>query len=227
MMTNYNLVDIWRERNPLSRSFTWSSNITHNIYCRLDFFLISHHLCHSVSNTSQSPGLQSDHAMIFLSYKLSNEKRGPGYWKLNNSLLNDQVYIEVISNIILEMCEDPNYENPSSLWESLKFKIRGASIKYSKSKARERCLRESALIDNIARLEHELFVHETEEIREALREAQNELLLYYDQKLQGTIIRSRARWVEQGERNTRYFLNLEKRNKSNNTIYKVKRLMGL
>lgn len=64
MMTNYNLVDIWRERNPLSRSFTWSSNITHNIYCRLDFFLISHHLCHSVSNTSQSPGLQSDHAMI-------------------------------------------------------------------------------------------------------------------------------------------------------------------
>ncbi|KAJ8031221.1 hypothetical protein HOLleu_27880 [Holothuria leucospilota] len=76
LMTTYNLVDIWRDRNPMSKSYTWSSNITPGIHCRLDFFLISRHLSQAVTSMSQSPGIQSDHVMIFLSLKFSNEKRG-------------------------------------------------------------------------------------------------------------------------------------------------------
>ena len=36
-------------------------------------------------------------------------------------------------------------------------------------------------------------------------------------KIQGTIIRSKSRWYNEGEKNTKYFLNLEKRhfNKKN------------
>lgn len=40
----------------------------------------------------------------------------------------------------------------------------------------------------------------------------------YDYKVRGIIIRSRARWSEKGEKNTKYVLNLEKRNKSFNSI---------
>ena len=36
------------------------------------------------------------------------------------------------------------------------------------------------------------------------------------------MIRSKARWCEQGERSTRYFFNLKKRNRSNNYITKLK-----
>ena len=32
---------------------------------------------------------------------------------------------------------------------------------------------------------------------------------------------SRARWVEDGEKNSKYFFNLEKRNKANNKISKL------
>ena len=35
---------------------------------------------------------------------------------------------------------------------------------------------------------------------------------FYEEKLQGIIIRTRARWCEHGEKSTKYFLNLEKRN---------------
>lgn len=35
----HDLVDIWRERNPTTKLFSWSSNITPGIHCRLDFFL--------------------------------------------------------------------------------------------------------------------------------------------------------------------------------------------
>ena len=38
------------------------------------------------------------------------------------------------------------------------------------------------------------------------------LEMFYDEKVKGIIIRARARWHEYGEKSTKYFLNLEKRN---------------
>ena len=37
-------------------------------------------------------------------------------------------------------------------------------------------------------------------------------------KTKGAILRSKVRWYEDGERNTRYFYNLEKRNYEKKTI---------
>ena len=45
-----------------------------------------------------------------------------------------------------------------------------------------------------------------------LEECKQELESYYQIKTEGHIIRSRANWVEKGERNTNYFINLEIRN---------------
>ena len=36
--------------------------------------------------------------------------------------------------------------------------------------------------------------------------------LFYEVITNGIIVRARARWYEHGERSTKYFLNLEKRN---------------
>ena len=46
-----------------------------------------------------------------------------------------------------------------------------------------------------------------------LESAKTEYEKEYDYIVRGSIIRSRATWFEQGERNSKYFLNLEKRNK--------------
>ena len=43
----------------------------------------------------------------------------------------------------------------------------------------------------------------------------------YDYIKQGAIIRSRATWYEFGERNNKYFLNLENSNKKKSTVRKV------
>ena len=40
----------------------------------------------------------------------------------------------------------------------------------------------------------------------------SELEALYDQKVEGIIVRSRARWHEHDEKNSKYFLNVEKRN---------------
>ena len=49
----------------------------------------------------------------------------------------------------------------------------------------------------------------------------NELEALCDEKVEGIIIRSRARWHEHGEKNSKYFLNLEKRNNIKKHIRKL------
>jgi len=45
-----------------------------------------------------------------------------------------------------------------------------------------------------------------------LDSAKENLELFYEEKVQGIVIRARARWHEHGERSSKYFVNLEKRN---------------
>ena len=57
--------------------------------------------------------------------KLSDAKRGPGYWKLNTSFLENNAYKEGVKYII------DNLENDGSAinkWEVLKTKIKDFSI---------------------------------------------------------------------------------------------------
>ena len=56
----------------------------------------------------------------------------------------------------------------------------------------------------------------------ALNSAKEKLELLYEEKLQGIIIRARARWWEHGEKSTKYFLNLEKRNHVKKHVRKLK-----
>jgi len=49
----------------------------------------------------------------------------------------------------------------------------------------------------------------------------SKLELMYDKKVEGLIIWARARWHEHGEKNSKYFLNLEKRNHIKKHIRKL------
>ena len=50
---------------------------------------------------------------------------------------------------------------------------------------------------------------------------------YYKEKSQGYQIRSRAKWVEQGEQSTKYFLGLEKARQNFNCISSLKDCNGI
>lgn len=94
IMTEYDLCDIWRIRNPYTKRFTWrgkaqgkrsSSEI---LYRRLDYFLISDCLQSYVEKCDIVPAPSTDHSAITLKFKsFETENRGPSFWKFNNSLL--------------------------------------------------------------------------------------------------------------------------------------------
>ena len=61
------LVDIWHIKNPVTRSFTWSQN-SPNIFCRLDYWLISNNLQDLVISTSIIPAIKTDHSAVFVEF---------------------------------------------------------------------------------------------------------------------------------------------------------------
>ncbi|KAJ8030142.1 LINE-1 reverse transcriptase-like [Holothuria leucospilota] len=112
------------------------------------------------------------------------------------------------------------------MWEYIKYKIRAYSIQYSKRKAAARRKQEKEVLREISFLESSYYLNGSQESFDRLNDARARLETLYNYKLKGIIIRSRARWVEQGEKSTKYFLNLENRHKCINVIRKFKSETG-
>ena len=106
-------------------------------------------------------------------------------------------------------------------WELMKFEIRKFAMKYSKKVAREkkRVLNENEnLIKNFetkARDEHLI----SDDI---YKKAKQDTELYYLEKTQGCIFRSKCQTYEEGEKSTKFFLGLEKKIAINGTIDMLK-----
>ena len=96
LMKELNLPDIYRELHPKSKSFTYVSKSL-NLKSRIDYFLISRSLSCDVKQVEIRISIAPDHNAIFLSIDVKNDfSRGPGLWKFNNTLLEDNNYKELI-----------------------------------------------------------------------------------------------------------------------------------
>ena len=102
----FDLVDIWRARNPETFMHTWYSK-SPLIQCRLDFWLVSGFLGPQVTTCKIVPSIKTDHSLISIELTGSNfKRRGPGFWKFNSSLLKEEVYVAKIKELIKNEEED-------------------------------------------------------------------------------------------------------------------------
>ena len=205
----YNLTDIWRDRNPHGEGFTWR-NKSAKIQCRLDFFLISKILFNEVFTCEILNAPETDHSVItlYLKSEEARQPRGPGFWKFNNSLLEEHEYSNRLrENITLFKNKYADVEDLSLKWDLLKKEIRGFTIKYSKIKAKKRKTEEVILQHKANKLLQKSAKNPSDkQLLNELYATKSRLETIMRQKTKGVIIRSKARWREQGERNTRYFL---------------------
>ena len=95
LQNELDLVDIWRVKHPLTKSYTWSQK-SPTILCRLDFWLISNNLCDFVDSTDIIPAIRTDHAAISIVFGKIGKAKGPGMWKMNASLLDDEEYLNYL-----------------------------------------------------------------------------------------------------------------------------------
>ena len=169
----------------------------------------------------------SDHSAIMLNIQSFDQRKksGPGFWKFNESLLEDKEYVKKMCENIPAFIE--KYKDVSDLglkWDVIKMEIRSFTVQYSKRKAKLEKDKENQLLTKLNDLKEKLcssrndlnLLNEYHTLRAKL---EKKLL---NKKIKCTILRSKARWYENGEKNSSYFLNLEKRNFLRKKISKLK-----
>lgn len=231
----FDLLDPYREHHPESKRYTWRRKNPLK-QARLDYFLINENLFTTTEKVTIEPSYRSDHSMIILELKFSQFKKGKGLWKHNNSLLQDLEYLRTINDKITEIKKQyaipvydfdninkiPNNEiqftiNDQLFLDTLLMEIRGKSLSYASYKKKTKGIHEANLINNIRNLENDL----TSSNLEQLEQLKDELLSLRKYKMQGHFIRSRANIIENDEKPTNYFCNLETHNYTSKIIHKI------
>jgi hypothetical protein len=99
--------------------------------------------------------------------------------------------------------------------------MRSTTISYSKNKARETRETINKTIIQIDKLEKEINTNPTDEKIKEYNEGKKYIEQYNNEKTQAAQIRSKVNWTEFGEKNSKFFLNLEKRNYKMKCITKL------
>ena len=146
-----------------------------------------------------------------------------GYFKVNNSLVIQPEYQDKMRNAIKETVDINKNANPDTLWEIIKGGIRNETIKYASFKKKEQNKKEIQLNEEINKIKNNLMKgndNEEDDLKR-LKEKDQELQNLYELEIKGYIIRSKADYIEGGEKNTKYFADLEKKRSDGKTLHKL------
>ena len=136
--TRMNMSDTWHDLHEQLFGFTWCDGndipksridyvfLTENFIYNLDKIIIRR-----IAGTHSNGCRLSDHRALKFSFKLCENKRGSGYWKLNTSFLENADYINGIKDVINSIRNgDKSY---IERWELLKYEIKQFSIRFSRN----------------------------------------------------------------------------------------------
>jgi exonuclease III len=240
------LVDVWRSFHETDRQYTWHHKNPIKM-SRLDFILVSEDIMSIISNSNILTKYKSDHSPVEIEIMISKHTRGRGYWKFNNSLLNEVEFVKMVKKKIVEIKTQyaaspynadnvincPNSEiqftvNDQLFWETILVMLRGDIMHFASKKKRNEKAEEFNLNKQILEIEEEIKQDPTQYIInvEKLDILNKDLEKLRKLKIDGMIIRSRVKWTELGEKSTNYFCNLENKNYINKNMQELKKENG-
>ena len=114
MMESYGYNDTYRHIYGDKKMYTWY-NPSGPQRSRLDMCLATNAILPFIVHTKAQVAFKSDHRPILISIDFTNFERGPGYWKMNDSLLSDMDYVDRIKKCVKNTCakyvSHPVYNN--------------------------------------------------------------------------------------------------------------------
>lgn len=217
LVKSLRLKDAWRELNPKALAYTYKD------ISRIDYILLSECVNANVTTAEivNVPNIPDHKGIIIVAGDVKD--RGKGYWKLNTSILNDIDYKHTMTSIInhtVEELEDLN--DPALTWDMIKIRIKESSIRYCALTHKNVKSEIKRLADNLENIETLIIAGNKNIKEEELTKAKSRLKEAYDEKAlkqaKAAQVRSRAHYIEEGERSTKYFLSLEKKTQISNSI---------
>ena len=156
-------------------------------------------------------GFKSDHSCLECEIDMLEKSRGRGVWKLNNLVLSEIEYCEMIKDLVQDSERNSMALNPAEKWEATKLLIIEKSMKYCKERAKNKRIIISQLQEVINKWQPEV---------NAGMLRQEDMLLYersvkdyeeiIEEKAKGARFRCKSQYYSEAETNSRYFFNLEK-----------------
>ena len=133
------VIDTWHYLHPSSSCYTWLSP-DGSVSSRIDYIGCPYVWVSSVSSCDIVPCPFSDHCAVSLSVSVPDVvPPGPGLWKLNTSVLEEEGYVHLISNFWNGWrCQCHLFPSLVKWWEMGKSRIKGLTVHYC-------CSRSSAL----------------------------------------------------------------------------------
>ena len=160
-----------------------------------------------------------DHSAVVVELRVNCNERGKSYWKMNNELLENEEFNTNVKMIVCDIKSKYKEKTSAFIWELVKIRIK------------EMAIRLSILISRKGKQDREAMQKELDEINanQVVTNQNNVLLLRkqelesalnesYSKEAKGAQLRSKANYVEKGEKSTRYFKDLEKIHQVNNVI---------
>ena len=216
---NCDLTDTWRQIHPLKRDFTWTRPSPF-LARRLDYIFCSHDLSSRVTDSKHEICVGTDHKAVISYFQTDDFRYGKSYWKFNDSLLHDTSFVNMMNGVIDDFLLHVNdFDDATDRWELLKIKIKEHSILFSIDKKSKVNSKENEIEQELNYLNTLINSDPLDEdtlFKFMAKKGELETILI--DKTRGAAIRSRAKWIEEGEKNQKYFLNLEKSRGSSNTI---------
>ena len=98
----------------------------------MDRIYISDQLCNKIKSIKHISFAKSDHKTCSLTVLTEHLKWGSGYWKLNESLLENEKYVKLIKNFWSSWQTRKREFEILEWWDIGKDKIKGITINFSK-----------------------------------------------------------------------------------------------
>uniref|UniRef100_A0A096LX15 Reverse transcriptase domain-containing protein n=1 Tax=Poecilia formosa TaxID=48698 RepID=A0A096LX15_POEFO len=137
MMKELKLMEIWREKNPASKTYSCYSS-SFKTFSRIDFFLISTELQFRIHDCFYDNIVVSDHAPCCLVYRDDQLKRDPPRWQFQHKWLQDKNFVKYLGKQIDEFFQFNTSETTAcTKWEAFKAYLRGHIISYTASKTKQ------------------------------------------------------------------------------------------
>ncbi len=222
----FNVTDIWKILNPHTYDYTYIDPSFRNRNSRIDILCASENIVRMTDSCEHKLAPCPDHKAVIMTFSCDERLRGKGYWKLNVSILKEREYVEAIKNLIektlIEYNECADIDK-NLIWELIKIRVKEFSIKYCINRIRHRDDRAKIIETKITILDEEIQAnggHEDVIMKRKLLKQQLDDLHF--EKGIGAHVRSRVKWIEEGERSTQYFIGVEKKRQNINAIKSLK-----
>ena len=205
------VINTWHYLHPCSSCCTWLSP-DGSVLSRIDYIGCPYVWVSSVSSCDIVACLLSDHCAVSLFMSFPDVvPPGPGLWKLNTSVLEEEGYVHLISKFWNGWrCQRYLFPSLDKWWEAGKSRIKGLSIRYC-------CSCSSAFsvkTDLLSRLSSHLkdWVDNGQlSLVETYHSVLHQLAEVDVEVAKGAQVRGCARWIEEGESSSAYFFHLEKK----------------